>query len=41
VVKCLDNYKKQAKDFRAGTGKEPVFYDDQIGLETPYWKRER
>ena len=41
VVKCLDNYKKQAKDFRTGTGKEPVFYDDQIGLETPYWKRGR
>ncbi|MCL2381889.1 MAG: alanine:cation symporter family protein [Treponema sp.] len=41
AVKCLDNYKKQAKAFRAGTGKEPVFYDDEIGVETPYWKRGR
>ncbi|MDR0513519.1 MAG: alanine:cation symporter family protein [Treponema sp.] len=41
AVKCLDNYKKQIKDFRVGTGKDPVFYDDEVGIDTPYWKRGR
>jgi len=41
AVKSLDHYKKQMKDFRDGTGKEPVFYDDEIGIDTPYWKRDR
>ncbi|MCL2601989.1 MAG: alanine:cation symporter family protein, partial [Treponema sp.] len=40
VVKCFDNYKKQIRDFRAGRGTEPTFYSEDIGVETPYWKRE-
>ena len=37
----LDDYRKQLAAFRAGTGPEPIFYDDTIGIDTPYWKRDR
>ena len=41
VVKCLDDYREQRKAFKAGTGPDPTFYDDTIGIETDYWKRNR
>ncbi|MCL1994124.1 MAG: alanine:cation symporter family protein [Spirochaetes bacterium] len=41
VVKCLDNYREQRKAFKAGTGSDPTFYDDMIGTDTAYWKRNR
>jgi len=37
----LDDYRTQLKAFKAGKGPEPVFYDDTIGVDTPYWKRNR
>ena len=41
VTKCLDNYTEQRKAFKAGTGGDPTFYDDMIGVDTDYWKRSR
>ena len=41
VAAALEDYKKQLKAFKKGEGPEPVFYDDEIGIDTPYWKRNR
>ena len=41
VIACLDDYRVQRKAFKAGTGPDPTFYDDTIGIETAYWKRNR
>lgn len=35
AFKALDNYEKQRKK-----GREPVFYEDEIGIEGTVWKRE-
>ena len=34
AFKALDNYEEQRKQ-----GKEPVFYEDEIGIEGTVWKR--
>ena len=41
VAKTLEDYKKQLKAFKQKKGKEPVFYDDLIDIDTSYWKRGR
>lgn len=40
AIAVLNDYKRQ-RAAMATTGQEPVFYDDNIGIDTPYWKRDR
>lgn len=40
AFKVLDDYLLQRKRLKA-EGIEPVFYDDAIGIETSFWKRDR
>ena len=39
-IKVVDDYMKQRKTFKEN-GQEPVFYDDLVDVDTPYWKRNR
>lgn len=41
AIACLDDFRKQRRLQKQGLAGEPIFYDDSINIDTPYWKRNR